>query len=187
MQLINVSYAIEEDLRSHRHTIQLQEIVNRETIISIKVLQYSTLENYKSDDIEPSIVHVMTYDPQLHEVKDISQWNFYKKMMYYCFLNDLLTNRKKKQNQNIIHKELSNLEQKYSNQLISMLTCDGNRAYTVAKSTWKRIPFSFTVVTSEWFPAKTSSCMVLYSLWIESILFTTVCIFGLCLSSTTWI
>jgi len=61
------------------------------------------------------------------------------------------------------------------------------RAYTVAKSTWKRRPFSTTVVTREWFPAKTSSCMVLYSFWIESILFTTVCILGLFLSSTTWI
>ena len=56
---------------------------------------------------------------------------------------------------------------------------DGNRAYTVAKSTWKRIPFSTNVVTREWFPAKTSSCMVLYSLCMESILFTTVFIFGL--------
>lgn len=60
------------------------------------------------------------------------------------------------------------------------------RAYTVAKSTWKWIPFSTTVVTREWFPAKTSSCMVLYSFWIVSILFTTVCILGLFLSSTTW-
>ena len=37
----------------------------------------------------------------------------------------------------------------------------GEETYTVARSSWNRMPFSITVVTSEWLPASTSSCIVL--------------------------